>query len=130
MRAFSTVCLLGSIAGANAFAPSLNLRTESALSAEVSRSNFLEQVAANVAVASIIGFTSTSPAVAEDVVTLPSGVSYEIVKSGSGPAPSIGELAAIRFKAAVKGGNKIDDIFDTPEPYYTRVGSGGLLKVG
>jgi hypothetical protein len=23
---------------------------------------------------------------------------------------------------------KIDDIFDTPEPYYTRVGSGAMLK--
>lgn len=130
MRVFSAICLLGSITGANAFAPSLNLRTGSALSAEVSRSNFLEQVAGTVAVASIFGVTSTLPAVAEDVVTLPSGVAYEVVKSGSGPAPAIGELAAIRFKAAVKGGNKIDDIFDTPEPYYTRVGSGGLLKVG
>ncbi|EJK54543.1 hypothetical protein THAOC_25816 [Thalassiosira oceanica] len=25
-------------------------------------------------------------------------------------------------------GNKIDDIFETPEPYYTRIGSGGLIK--
>lgn len=41
----------------------------------------------------------------------------------------MGELAGIRFKAVVKeNGNKIDDIFETPEPYYTRVGSGGLIK--
>ena len=29
----------------------------------------------------------------------------------------------------VQTGNVIDDIFDKPEPYYTRVGSGGLIKV-
>lgn len=59
--------------------------------------------------------------------TLANGVSYEIMKSGSGPKPQVGELVAIRF-AAYCGDTKIDDIFDTPEPYYTRIGSGGLLK--
>ena len=68
------------------------------------------------------------------ITTLPSGaestaagVTYEVVKKGDGPKPEIGELIAIRF-AAFAGSNKIDDIFDTPEPYYTRLGSGGLLK--
>ena len=60
--------------------------------------------------------------------TLPSGVSYTVIKKGDGPAPAIGELAAIRFKA-FNGDIKIDDIFDTPEPLYTRVGSGGMIKV-
>jgi len=59
--------------------------------------------------------------------TLPSGVSYTVKKSGDGPKPEVGELAAIRF-AAYNGANKIDDIFDMPEPYYTRIGSGALLK--
>ena len=66
----------------------------------------------------------SSPAFAEK---LPSGVTYEVIKKGDGPQPEVGELIAIRF-AAFCGSNKIDDIFDTPEPYYTRVGSGGLLK--
>ena len=64
------------------------------------------------------------PALAEK---LPSGVTYEVIKNGDGPKPEIGELIAIRF-AAFCGSNKIDDVFDTPEPYYTRLGSGGLLK--
>lgn len=68
--------------------------------------------------------SSVPPAFAE---SLPSGVTYEVVKSGNGPKPEIGELVAIRF-AAYAGSIKIDDIFDTPEPYYTRLGSGGLLK--
>lgn len=67
---------------------------------------------------------SSTPAQAE---TLPNGVTYVVKKKGDGPQPEIGELAAIRF-AAYNGANKIDDIFDTPEPYYTRIGSGGLLK--
>lgn len=61
------------------------------------------------------------------VVNLPNGVSYTVIKAGTGPVPSIGELAAIRF-AAYCGDIKLDDVFDTPEPYYTRVGSGGLVK--
>ena len=63
-----------------------------------------------------------------DVTTLPNGVTYKIIKSGTADLPKaeIGELIAIRFKAFC-GDIKIDDIFDTREPYYTRVGSGGLI---
>jgi hypothetical protein len=69
----------------------------------------------------------STPLPASAAELLPSGVTYEIVKKGDGPKPEIGELVAIRF-AAYFGDRKIDDIFDTPEPYYTRLGSGGLLK--
>eukprot|EP00532_Pseudo-nitzschia_australis_P002730 CAMPEP_0168182816 /NCGR_PEP_ID=MMETSP0139_2-20121125/12094_1 /TAXON_ID=44445 /ORGANISM="Pseudo-nitzschia australis, Strain 10249 10 AB" /LENGTH=197 /DNA_ID=CAMNT_0008103769 /DNA_START=192 /DNA_END=785 /DNA_ORIENTATION=- len=72
--------------------------------------------------------TNTQPAFA--VATgdkLPSGVVVEVVKDGKGIKPEVGELIAIRFAAYV-GERKIDDIFDTSEPYYTRLGSGGLLK--
>jgi hypothetical protein len=43
-------------------------------------------------------------------------------KKRKGPAPDKGELAAIRFKASTEDGKVIDDIFETTEPYYTRVG--------
>ena len=59
--------------------------------------------------------------------TLPSGVTYKVIKDGQGAKPEVGDLIAIRFKAFA-GDIKIDDIFDTPEPYYTRLGSGGLIK--
>lgn len=66
---------------------------------------------------------------AENDVSLPSGVAYTKTKIGEGAKPKLGEMAAIRFKANVEGtSNMIDDIFDSPEPYYTRIGSGGLLK--
>jgi hypothetical protein len=59
--------------------------------------------------------------------TTPTGVKYEVIKAGTGPKPDIGQLIGIRF-IAFAGANKIDDIFDSPEPYYTRVGSGNMLK--
>jgi FKBP-type peptidyl-prolyl cis-trans isomerase len=88
----------------------------------VSRQNFVKT--ATIATSSWL-VSSALPALAEE--KLPSGVTYSVVKSGDGPKPEVGELAAIRF-AAYSGEIKIDDIFDTPEPYYTRLGSGGLLK--
>ncbi|GAX12950.1 peptidylprolyl isomerase [Fistulifera solaris] len=84
----------------------------------VTRQAFWQSAAAVAVVA------ASAPVQAE---TLPNGVTYEVKKKGDGPQPEIGELAAIRF-AAYNGANKIDDIFETPEPYYTRIGSGGLLK--
>lgn len=95
-----------------------------------SRLRFLQTVAA-AAVTAVSVRQPIQPswaAATETVVTLPNGVQYEVVKSGgSGIKPDVGELVAIRF-AAYNGDVKIDDIFDTPEPYYTRLGSGGLLK--
>jgi FKBP-type peptidyl-prolyl cis-trans isomerase len=86
----------------------------------VTRQAFWQSAAAGV----FAVVATSSPVEAE---TLPNGVTYEVKKKGDGPQPGIGELAAIRF-AAYNGATKIDDIFDTPEPYYTRIGSGGLLK--
>jgi FKBP-type peptidyl-prolyl cis-trans isomerase len=62
----------------------------------------------------------------ESMITLPNGVVYTIVKQGTGPKPERGELVALRF-AAYNGEIQIDNIFDTPEPYYTRLGSGALI---
>ncbi|KAL7460621.1 hypothetical protein ACHAXS_001064 [Conticribra weissflogii] len=104
-------------------------RSVTVLSAQSSRSEFFRDITAAVGVALVVDITAGRPASAAegDVTSTESGVSIKVVKEGSGPAPELGELAAIRF-ASFAGDNKIDDIFDTPEPYYTRVGSGGLIK--
>ena len=91
-------------------------------SPSVSRQDFVKT--AGFAVSSWL-LSPSLPAVADE--KLANGVTYAVKKSGKGPKPEIGELVAIRF-AAYAGDNKIDDIFDTPEPYYTRVGSGALIK--
>ncbi len=131
MRSFTTVSLLASMVGTSAFTTSTPaFRTQTSLSADVSRSNFLKNVVGAAGVASITTMVPSFAFADEEEIKLPSGTSYTIIKNGEGPIPKIGELAGIRFKAEVKqSGNKIDDIFDTPEPYYTRIGTGGLLKV-
>eukprot|EP00815_Leptocylindrus_aporus_P008640 CAMPEP_0116065254 /NCGR_PEP_ID=MMETSP0322-20121206/9638_1 /TAXON_ID=163516 /ORGANISM="Leptocylindrus danicus var. apora, Strain B651" /LENGTH=200 /DNA_ID=CAMNT_0003551503 /DNA_START=74 /DNA_END=676 /DNA_ORIENTATION=+ len=121
---------LASMNGVAAFAPSqfaLQKQTVS-LHAEkmsVSRADFMNGIK-SAAVMALMQSVTVSPAFADEI-KLESGVSYTVVNAGDGPKPDVGELAAIRFKATF-GQTVIDDIFNTPEPYYTRVGSGGLLK--
>jgi FKBP-type peptidyl-prolyl cis-trans isomerase len=98
-----------------------------------SRAEFLQSVGTAAATAAIlIGHSTVSNAVTTTTdattkeVTLPNGVRYIVLKQGTGPKPERGELVAIRF-AAYNGDIQIDNIFDTPEPYYTRLGSGGLI---
>jgi FKBP-type peptidyl-prolyl cis-trans isomerase len=93
--------------------------------AQVSRKSMLQTLVQGGVATAAAAFLVEQPAWAGD--KLPSGVIYEVVKEGKGAKPELGELIAIRFAASI-GDRKIDDIFDTPEPYYTRLGSGGLLK--
>jgi FKBP-type peptidyl-prolyl cis-trans isomerase len=88
--------------------------------AQVSRQDMMKTMGGVAA-----GWMLTS--VSSGAETTAAGVKYEVIKAGTGPKPDVGQLVAIRFNAFA-GDNKIDDIFDTPEPYYTRLGSGGLLK--
>ena len=109
-------------------APNTQPSTQSTqLSAQKSRTDFLRDVATVGIAAAATTLTTGSPLPAFADETLPSGVSIKVTKEGKGPVPDVGEMAAIRFKATA-GENTIDDIFDTQEPYYTRVGSGGLIK--
>jgi len=121
MRLVSLFLLVSS---ASAWVPSQRVARPTTQLQATSRSEFLKTVATTTAGIALGGLLQTSTASAVD---LPNGVSYEVIKSGDGPKPDIGELIAIRF-AAYNGDIKIDDIFDTPEPYYTRLGSGGLIK--
>lgn len=120
----SSILLLSAFAPAAAFVAPSQPRTTTALPAQKSRTEFLRDAAA-------VGITAAAaagvrlPAFADE--TLPSGVVIKVEKEGSGPKPEVGELAAVRFRAFA-GPNKIDDIFETPEPYYTRIGSGALIK--
>jgi hypothetical protein len=130
MRTTTAICVLATLAATNAFTVSNPSATRSTALNALSRDNFLKQVAGVAGAAIVSGVVNPLSAFAADEIKLPSGTSYVILKKGDGPSPRVGELAGIRFRATVvENGNKIDDIFDTSEPYYTRVGSGGLLKV-
>merc|ERR1719223_758504 len=109
----SVLPLLALLSCSDAFNPAfsrnavVNELTES--STAFTRRDLLFKSASVATVASVTSFTSVLPAFAAegDTVTLPSGVVYTITKAGDGPAPSIGELAAIRFRAK-NGDNVID----------------------
>lgn len=121
----SCMLLLSCVAPSAAFVAPSGPAVNTALAAQQSRTEFLRDVTATVGASVVVSTLGGMPAYADEV--LPSGVSIKVEKSGNGPAPEIGEMAAIRFRAFA-GENKIDDIFETPEPYYTRIGSGGLIK--
>jgi len=129
MRILSIVAL--AVGSSEAWMPTSSVayksHAASALAAESSSRKEFLQTAAVTAMGSIFMAAAPMAAMAEEVVTLPSGVTYTIVKKGDGPQPDVGDLAAIRFSALCNG-NLLDDIFDTPEPYYTRIGRGGLIK--
>jgi FKBP-type peptidyl-prolyl cis-trans isomerase len=113
----------------SAWMPTTQTRSTTSLQAAISRQDFFQQAAVTaVAGATVAGiFQPASAMAADEVISLPNGVTYTVTKKGDGPKPDRGELAGIRFKAFF-GNIKIDDIYDTPEPYYTRVGSGALVK--
>ena len=128
----AAVLCLALMSSVEAFSPafvrpsSLTASTTSLSASPVSRQDFVK----TLLVASSAAAVGLSPltASAEDTKTLDNGVKVVVNQAGDGPQPDIGELAAIRFRAFF-GSTKIDDIFDTPEPYYTRIGNGGMLKV-
>ena len=113
------------VAAAQAFAP-VAPRTRSNSDATGLHAMNRRQVLMGGIVASVASVISTPTAYAADDV-LPNGVSYKVDKKGDGAQPQKGELCAIRFKASTEDGKVIDDIFETPEPYYTRAGLGGML---
>ena len=94
------------------------------------RADFLQQSLTKAAVAAVWTVSSspvrTNAADTATTKTLDNGIVVTVLKQGTGPKPDRGELVAIRF-AAYNGDLQIDNIFDTPEPYYTRMGSGGLI---
>lgn len=52
----------------------------------------------------------------EGVVTLPSGVQYEILKSGSGKQPDAGDAVLISYQASLANGTVFDTTYDDGEP--------------
>lgn len=124
MRIIVSLLLLVAAHGFSPVAPS---RAASSTTTSLNAMNRREAVFAGLA-AGVASIATAQPAFASTAAdTLPNGVTYKVDKSGNGPQATRGELCAIRFKASTQEGRVIDDIFDTPEPYYTRVGLGGML---
>ena len=101
--------------------------TSTSISSSTStRADFLQQSLTKAAAVLMVSSPVRTNAAADTTKTLDNGIVVTVLKQGTGPKPERGELVAIRF-AAYNGELQIDNIFDTPEPYYTRMGSGGLI---
>ena len=76
--------------------------------------------------ACLVGLPAVQPAAAEEFKSKTGKiVPYTKLKSGpeTGGTPKIGDLVAIRFKGSVKAtGAVFDDILNSAEPYYMRLG--------
>ena len=58
----------------------------------------------------------------------PGGAEWTVVKEGKNKiSPKVGDLVAVRFKGSCQG-VVFDDIMNTEEPYYVRVGGESLIK--
>ncbi|CAM9674522.1 unnamed protein product, partial [Choristocarpus tenellus] len=68
-----------------------------------------------------------SPAFAGETLVTESGLRINKLVEGKGAACVVGDLAGVRFKGNF-GSYEFDNVFNTPEPYYTRVGAGTLVK--
>lgn len=71
---------------------------------------------------------ATAGTTASYAETTTSGLSYTTVKQGAGPQAVIGDLVGIRFKGSFNG-VVFDNLFESREPYFYRVGSENILKV-
>lgn len=89
--------------------------------AVLSRRAFLA-TAAGTTVSLVV--SSLAPTIADTA----SDVQYNYVKKGTGPSPDVGDLVGIRFKGAYNG-VVFDNLFESPEPYFYRAGSGAILQV-
>ena len=58
----------------------------------------------------------------EDVVTLPSGVQYEVLKSGSGEQPQANDAVLINYQATLTNGTVFDTTYDDDEPLHMPLG--------
>lgn len=57
----------------------------------------------------------------EGVVILPSGVQYEVLKSGSGKQPQAGDAVHISYQASLTNGTVFDTTYDDDEPLHMPV---------
>ncbi|EME31213.1 peptidylprolyl isomerase [Galdieria sulphuraria] len=63
-----------------------------------------------------------------DEVVLPDGVRFWLVKRGTGKVhPALGDLVGIRFRAKY-GDYVFDDIMESEQPYYLRIGSNIVIQ--
>lgn len=57
-----------------------------------------------------------------DVVTLPDGLKYKIIKAGQGPKPTADSTVVVNYEGTLTNGKKFDSSYDRNEPATFQVG--------
>ncbi len=57
-----------------------------------------------------------------DVVTLPDGLKYKIIKAGQGPKPTLSSTVVVNYEGTLTNGSKFDSSYDRGEPATFQVG--------
>lgn len=57
-----------------------------------------------------------------DVVTLPDGLKYKIIKAGQGPKPTLSSTVVVNYEGTLTNGTKFDSSYDRNEPATFQVG--------
>lgn len=78
--------------------------------------------------ATFITTATTAIAISSSANAEDQQVELKTVTVGSGPSPVIGDLVGIRFKGSYNG-VVFDNLFESTDPYFYRVGTGSVLLV-
>ena len=62
------------------------------------------------------------------VTTTPSGLKYEDLKEGDGPAAKKGDTVEVHYTGWLKDGKKFDSSVDRGEPFSFQLGAGRVIK--
>ncbi|MCX6136128.1 MAG: FKBP-type peptidyl-prolyl cis-trans isomerase [Ignavibacteriales bacterium] len=55
------------------------------------------------------------------------GVTFEVLKQGTGPAPKQGSVVSVHYTGWLEDGTKFDSSVDRNEPFSFRVGAGEVI---
>ena len=67
------------------------------------------------------------PDVKERPTTTESGLQYEVIEPGEGPAPEPGDVVSIHYSATLEDGTEIDDTYERGEPAAFVLGKGIVI---
>lgn len=69
----------------------------------------------------------STPDVEEGPITTESGLQYEVIEPGDGPAPEPGDIVTIHYSATLEDGTEIDNTNDGGEPASFPLGQGIVI---
>jgi peptidylprolyl isomerase len=71
--------------------------------------------------------TDSTPDVEEGPITTESGLQYEVIEAGEGPAPEPGDVVSIHYTATLEDGTEIDNTYEGGQPTSFALGKGIVI---